>query len=86
MMKKQLCKSAVNEFWGKYYDSKPTKGKEVWTMLVVDEEKCIGCALCNAFCPVEALVAWGVNHVDMSRCTECLECIPYCPVDALEVK
>ncbi|MBI4285071.1 MAG: 4Fe-4S binding protein [Chloroflexi bacterium] len=55
-------------------------------MLVIDEKKCVGCALCNAFCPFDALEAWGINRVDPDKCTDCAECIAYCPVDALEVK
>jgi NAD-dependent dihydropyrimidine dehydrogenase PreA subunit len=54
-------------------------------MLVVDEEKCVGCGQCVPFCPSEALKVWGIAEVIKDDCTECQECIDYCPVDALEV-
>ena len=55
-------------------------------MLVVNENKCVGCGQCVPFCPTEALKVWGIAEVIPENCTECLECIDYCPVDALEVK
>ena len=55
-------------------------------MVVVNEEKCVGCGICTCFCPVDALSGWGLITVDQDECTECLECVEYCPVDALEVK
>jgi NAD-dependent dihydropyrimidine dehydrogenase PreA subunit len=54
-------------------------------VLVVNEDKCVGCGLCVSFCPSEALTAWGVCTIDRERCTDCLVCVDYCPVDALEV-
>ena len=54
-------------------------------MFVVNEDKCVGCGLCVAFCPSEALEAWGVAKLNRDDCTECLICVDYCPVDALEV-
>jgi NAD-dependent dihydropyrimidine dehydrogenase PreA subunit len=54
-------------------------------MLVVNEDKCIGCGQCVPFCPDEALEAWGVAKVKREDCTDCLICVDYCPVDALEV-
>ena len=54
-------------------------------MLVVNEDKCVGCGLCVSFCPSEALTAWGVCTIERERCTDCLICVDYCPVDALEV-
>ncbi|MCX6000872.1 MAG: 4Fe-4S binding protein [Chloroflexi bacterium] len=55
-------------------------------MLVVNEDKCVGCGLCVSTCPNEALKAWGVCRVREEDCTECLICIDYCPADALEVR
>jgi len=54
-------------------------------MLKVDQDRCVGCSLCVAFCPAEALSAWGVCRVDSDKCTECLICIDYCPADALGI-
>lgn len=55
-------------------------------MIVVNEEKCVGCGICGCFCPVDALEGLGLIQVNQEVCTECLSCIDYCPVDALEVK
>ncbi len=55
-------------------------------MIVVDQEKCIGCNICSAFCPVDALEGYGVIEVNRETCIECLECVGTCPVDALGVK
>ena len=54
-------------------------------MLVVNEDKCVGCSLCVPFCPSEALEVWGVARVKRKDCTDCLICVDYCPVDALEI-
>jgi len=54
-------------------------------MLQVNEGKCVGCGLCVAFCPTEALIVWGVCRVDRDNCTDCYICVDYCPVDALGV-
>jgi len=53
-------------------------------MVVVNEEKCVGCGNCMPGCPEDALWAFGVCQIDRDRCVECLLCIEWCPVDALE--
>lgn len=55
-------------------------------MVAVDEEKCVGCGRCQAFCPEDALKAWGYLEIDHEKCTECLECLENCPLDALSGK
>ena len=55
-------------------------------MLIIKEEKCIGCGQCLPICPKEALQVWGVAEVKKENCDDCLICTEYCPVDALEVK
>ena len=53
-------------------------------MVVVNEEKCVGCGNCMPGCPEDALWAFGVCQIDRDKCVECLLCIEWCPVDALE--
>ena len=51
-------------------------------MITVEEDLCVGCAMCVPACPEEAISCFGLARVD-ERCTECLMCIPSCPVLAL---
>lgn len=55
-------------------------------MIVVNEEKCVGCGICACVCPVDALEGLGTIVVNKEKCSECLECVENCPVDALEMK
>ena len=56
-------------------------------VMVVDEERCFGCAACIAVCPLDALELEGILAiVTQEKCTHCDLCIPVCPVNALEIK
>ena len=56
-------------------------------VMVVDEERCFGCAACIAVCPLDALELEGILAiVTEEKCTHCALCIPVCPVNALEIK
>lgn len=52
---------------------------------VIDEQTCIGCALCIAACPVDAIVGAArlMHTVIAAECTGCRLCIPPCPVDCI---
>jgi electron transport complex protein RnfB len=51
----------------------------------IDEAACIGCTLCIAACPVDAIVGAAklMHTVLVERCTGCELCLPPCPVDCI---
>jgi len=54
---------------------------------LIDESRCIGCALCPPACPTDAIVgAFKLMHavVEM-HCTGCELCLPTCPVDCISM-
>lgn len=54
---------------------------------VVDEDWCIGCTLCIAACPVDAIVGANkrMHTVIAEACTGCELCLPACPVDCIDM-
>jgi electron transport complex protein RnfB len=54
-------------------------------MAFVDEDWCIGCTLCIAACPVDAIVGANkrMHTVIEAECTGCELCLPVCPVDCI---
>ena len=54
---------------------------------VIDEAACIGCMLCIAPCPVDAIVgaAKRIHTVLTAHCTGCELCVPVCPVDCIRI-
>ena len=66
----------------------PTYGAyEEASVAVINEDACIGCALCIAACPVDAIVgAHRYTHtVVRAECTGCKLCLPPCPVDCIAI-
>jgi len=54
---------------------------------VIDEARCIGCTLCIAACPVDAIAGARkqMHTVIEALCTGCDLCLPPCPVDCIEM-
>lgn len=63
------------------------EAKESKTVVVIDEQICIGCTLCIQACPVDAILgaAKQMHTVIASECTGCDLCIPPCPVDCIHI-
>ena len=57
------------------------------TVVVIDEQVCIGCTLCIQACPVDAILgaAKQMHTVISSECTGCDLCIPPCPVECIHI-
>jgi electron transport complex protein RnfB len=53
----------------------------------IDEARCIGCTLCIAACPVDAIVGARkqMHTVIEALCTGCDLCLPPCPVDCIDM-
>lgn len=49
----------------------------------VDEDRCIGCGDCLAYCQFDALSLEDAVQVNDPRCVGCGVCVPVCPEDAL---
>jgi len=54
---------------------------------VIDESRCIGCTLCIAACPVDAIIggAKRMHAVLPSLCSGCELCVAPCPVDCIDL-
>ena len=51
-------------------------------MISVDENLCVGCALCVPYSSEDAISCYGQAQVN-DNCIDCLACLEYCPVEAL---
>ena len=53
----------------------------------IDEPDCIGCTLCIAACPVDAVIGAQkrMHAILASLCSGCELCIPACPVDCISM-
>ncbi|HEC30197.1 MAG TPA: electron transport complex subunit RsxB [Gammaproteobacteria bacterium] len=73
-------------------DSKPLNPEngieeDIKTVVIIDEDICIGCTLCIQACPVDAILgaAKQMHTVITDECTGCNLCIPPCPVECIYI-
>ena len=54
----------------------------------IDEQWCIGCTLCIAACPTDAILGASkqMHTVIEDECTGCELCLPVCPVDCIHLE
>ena len=57
-------------------------------LAVIDEDWCIGCTLCIAACPTDAILGANklMHTVIAAHCTGCELCVPVCPVDCIALE
>lgn len=80
----QATAAAIANLLGREGEA-PVVGTPSECVAFIDEEACIGCALCIEACPVDAIAGAHkyMHTVIESRCTGCELCIPPCPVDCI---
>ena len=55
---------------------------------VINEQECIGCAVCLKYCPVDAILGTTrqMHTVIQNECIGCEACIEPCPVDCITME
>jgi phytoene dehydrogenase-like protein/NAD-dependent dihydropyrimidine dehydrogenase PreA subunit len=53
--------------------------------VLIEKDKCTGCAYCLLTCPVGAIESDGWARINEEKCTLCGECAPVCPNDAISL-
>ena len=48
-------------------------------------DKCIGCEMCKAICPVDNIKMMDNKPVWLGNCTDCMACINICPKGAINI-
>lgn len=54
-------------------------------MVVIEEEKCIGCGMCVQDCPAEKIEIRNGKAVYIPKCILCGHCVAVCPCNAISI-
>ncbi|MBA4383974.1 MAG: 4Fe-4S ferredoxin [Anaerolinea sp.] len=53
---------------------------------IVNEERCIGCGICEPYCQFGAIeILDGLSHINLSACMGCGICVSHCDQNAVEL-
>jgi RnfABCDGE-type electron transport complex B subunit len=57
------------------------------SVALIDEQNCIGCAICIEVCPFDAIIgAQNFSHrINYDECPGCKICVDKCPTDCIKV-
>ena len=77
----------IRELLGRTGDESNGVPTPVERVAHIDAEDCVGCALCIAACPVDAIAGAPqfLHGVVAHHCTGCELCVPACPVDCIDM-
>jgi ferredoxin hydrogenase large subunit len=76
-----------NDAWGGDAEFEGTCRKgELRGIIKINQDNCVGCDTCEAFCPTDAIRgSLGVAHrISVNRCVNCGQCLVNCPFGAIE--
>jgi Fe-S-cluster-containing hydrogenase component 2 len=54
-------------------------------MLLLDENKCVGCNVCTLICPISNIEIKNDKAVFKNKCDNCLACLHACPHNSIHV-
>jgi ferredoxin len=60
------------------------QGRFFLAKLFFADNRCTGCGLCAASCPVQAITMWGKRPYWSFACESCMRCMAFCPTKAVE--
>lgn len=77
----------ISELLGRSQDDADALPVPIDRVARIDAADCVGCALCVAACPVDAIAGAPqfLHAIVREHCTGCELCVPACPVDCIEL-